>query len=109
MTRWRMSLVFSCCLLTAVEGVTANCCAQSASPQVTEKAPAGRNVTKGKPSKPEPRSKKEFSSSFSDPLANSMEYDNSLGPHLFTNIAEDQRAIWTSPSHLGLADADWLR
>ncbi|MGO9590109.1 MAG: capsule assembly Wzi family protein [Candidatus Acidiferrales bacterium] len=108
MTKWRMSLVFSCCLLAAIEGMTANCCAQSASPQPDEKASADKKATNDKPSKPEPLSKKEFSSSFSDPLANSMEYDNSLGPHLFTNIAEDQRVIWTSPSHLGLTDADWL-
>lgn len=100
--------MFSCCLLTAIEGVTANCCAQYASPQPDEKASADKKTTNDKPSKPEPLSKTEFSSSFSDPLANSMEYDNSLGPHLFTNIAEDQRAIWTSPSHLGLTDADWL-
>ena len=108
MTRWRMSLVFSCCLLAAIEGVTANCYAQSASPQLNEKTSANKKATNDKPLKPEPRSKKEFSSSFSDPLANSIDSDNSLGPHLFTNIAEDQRAIWTSPSHLGLADADWL-
>ncbi len=37
-----------------------------------------------------------------------MDYGTALGPHLFTNIAEDQRAIWTSPAHLDLADADWL-
>ncbi|MGA8871941.1 MAG: phosphatase PAP2 family protein [Candidatus Acidiferrales bacterium] len=103
-----MSLVFSCCLLTAIEGVTANCCAQSASPRPDEKASADKKATNDKPSKPEPLSKKEFSISSPDPLANSMEYDNSLGPHLFTTFAEDQRAIWTSPSHLGLTDADWL-
>ena len=100
--------MFSCCLLAAMEGVTANCYAQSASPQPDEKASADKKATNGEPPKPEPLSKKESSSSFSDPLANSMDSDNSLGPHLFTNIAEDQRAIWTSPSRLGLTDADWL-
>ncbi len=108
MSRWRMSLVFSCCLLTAIEGVSANCCAQSSSPQHIEKASADGNTTNDKPPKPKPRSKKEFSNSFSDPVVNSMDFDNSLGPHLFTNIAEDQKAIWTSPAHLRLADADWL-
>jgi len=36
------------------------------------------------------------------------DYDNTLGPHLLKNFAEDQEAIWTSPRHLRLIDADWL-
>ena len=35
-------------------------------------------------------------------------YDNSLGPHLLKDFAHDQKAIWTSPAHLRLVDADWL-
>ena len=36
------------------------------------------------------------------------DYNNSLGPHLFKSLAEDQKTIWTSPAHLRMADADWL-
>jgi hypothetical protein len=104
-----MSFVFSCCLLTAIEGVTANCCcSQSSSPQLNERTSVERNAPDDKPSKPKPRSQKKSSDSFSDSSANSMDYGTALGPHLFTNIAEDQKAIWTSPAHLDLADADWL-
>jgi membrane-associated phospholipid phosphatase len=39
---------------------------------------------------------------------NDKYHDNSLGLHLFQNLASDQEAIWTSPAHLHLADADWI-
>ena len=39
---------------------------------------------------------------------NPTEYDNSLGKHVFKDFAEDQKAIWTSPLHVRLVDADWL-
>lgn len=35
-------------------------------------------------------------------------YDDSLGPHLLKDFANDQKAIWTSPANLRLVDADWL-
>jgi hypothetical protein len=31
-----------------------------------------------------------------------------LGLHLLKNMAKDQKAMWTSPRHLRLVDADWL-
>jgi hypothetical protein len=51
-------------------------------------------------------SKSEVDSSPADPQANS--YDTSLGPHLLKDFAYDQKAIWTSPVHLRLVDADWF-
>ena len=36
------------------------------------------------------------------------EYDNSWGKHLFKDFVGDQKAIWTSPLHARLIDADWL-
>jgi membrane-associated phospholipid phosphatase len=36
------------------------------------------------------------------------DYDNTLGKHVFKDFAEDQKAIWTSPLHVRLIDADWL-
>ena len=35
-------------------------------------------------------------------------YKNGLGLDLVQNLASDQKTIWTSPSRLRLADADWL-
>jgi hypothetical protein len=34
--------------------------------------------------------------------------ETKLGISLLKNIALDQKAIWTSPAHLRLADADWI-
>ena len=45
----------------------------------------------------------------SDPNAGrSAEHENSVGIRFIERLAQDQRAIWTSPAHLRLADADWL-
>src|ERR1700722_14918723 len=38
----------------------------------------------------------------------SAEHENSVGIRFIEHLAQDQRAIWTSPAHLRLADADWL-
>lgn len=35
-------------------------------------------------------------------------YENSIGKPLFEHLLLDQKAIWTSPSRLRFADADWL-
>jgi membrane-associated phospholipid phosphatase len=35
-------------------------------------------------------------------------YDNSLGTSLLKNLADDQKAIWTSPADLRWSDMDWL-
>jgi len=39
---------------------------------------------------------------------NPTEYDNSLGKHVFKDFVGDQKAIWRSPLHVRLVDADWL-
>jgi membrane-associated phospholipid phosphatase len=44
----------------------------------------------------------------SDPPATEANHDNSLGVNLLKNLAEDQKAIWTSPSRLRFTDADWV-
>jgi hypothetical protein len=40
--------------------------------------------------------------------AETEDYDNSLGLHLLGRFARDQEAIWTSPAHIRLVDAEWL-
>lgn len=57
----------------------------------------------------EPGSGERFSSSKpGDPPSRSATRENSLGFRFLTNLATDQKAIWTSPLRLGLTDADWL-
>jgi len=43
-----------------------------------------------------------------DPSAREGEQENSLGRSFLRHLAEDQRAMWTSPMGLRAADADWL-
>jgi hypothetical protein len=43
-----------------------------------------------------------------DSQGNASDYQNSLGLPLLKHIAQDQKAIWTSPSHLSFQDATWL-
>ena len=47
-------------------------------------------------------------SSASAPQPDPGDYDNTLGKHVFKDFAEDQKAIWTSPLHVHLVDAEWL-
>ncbi|HET9177838.1 MAG TPA: capsule assembly Wzi family protein [Terriglobia bacterium] len=42
------------------------------------------------------------------PVPDSTEYQNGLGLPLVKHMAGDQKAIWTSPFHVRLRDADWL-
>ena len=48
------------------------------------------------------------SSKLRGPFVDSADYDNSLGLHLLGRFARDQEAIWTSPAHIRLVDAEWL-
>jgi membrane-associated phospholipid phosphatase len=36
------------------------------------------------------------------------DYDTTLGKHVLKDFAQDQKAIWTSPFHVRLVDAEWL-
>jgi len=42
------------------------------------------------------------------PAPDSDQYQNDLGLPLLKHMAGDQKAIWTSPFHVRLRDADWL-
>jgi membrane-associated phospholipid phosphatase len=83
------------CLLAALGGVSTDCCGQSqpqAAAQTTpQDSPAG-----------------DSSSQTEKAPVKTPDYDNSVGPHMFKNLLEDQEAIWTSPLHLRFVDVDWL-
>jgi membrane-associated phospholipid phosphatase len=48
----------------------------------------------------------ESSASVSQP--DPRDQDNTFGKQMFKDFAEDQKAIWTSPLHVHLVDAEWL-
>jgi hypothetical protein len=87
-------------LLIAPE-VTAPLCYASPQQQ-TVGSPQASNPDK------ESSSDADSASLFHSPFAKTPDYDNSLGWHLLGRFARDQEAIWTSPAHIRLADAEWL-
>ena len=93
-----------CCLLTAVEALSANHCRATPQQQPTRTLPSVRDHAVAK----KPIDRADSSSLPLKPIASPADYDNSLGFHLLRNIALDQRAIWTSPARVRLRDADWL-
>jgi Capsule assembly protein Wzi/PAP2 superfamily len=96
--------LLSCfCLLAAIGGLSNSCEARPQEKQATEGFAKTEGVSTQKSSEPNVDS----SSAPADPQANSY-YDNSLGPHLLKDFGYEQKAIWTSPIHLRLIDADWL-
>jgi hypothetical protein len=78
-----------------------SCCAKPQEKQATA-SPATADASTDQSGKPRVAP----SSSSADPEPNA--YDNSLGPHLLKDFVHDQKAIWTSPAHLRLVDADWF-
>ena len=108
MTAWRIGFVFSCCLLAGVATMSTECFAQSASPLRNEKSSANTNLPEETTARPEQGYTDDFSRRMDDEAMSLPDYNNSLGPHLLRSIGEDQRAIWMSPAHLRLSDADWL-
>jgi len=88
-------------LLIAPEATTSVC---YASPQ--------QQQTDGTPLAPTPDeesgSDAGSSSLFHSPFAKTPDDDNSLGLHLLGRFVRDQEAVWTSPAHIRLVDAEWL-
>ena len=95
--------MLGCCLFTALEAVSTNCCAQSLEQPDRAVSSGEKNNRQEKPS-PNDSSSSASAGAPADP----EDYDDSLGPSLLKNIADDQKTIWTSPFHLKLADADWI-
>jgi len=48
------------------------------------------------------------SAAANDSGTGSADGNATLGSHLLKDLEEDQKAIWTSPAHLRLVDAEWL-
>jgi len=90
-----------------VGGVSTNSCAQ-AQPQALDSTSSTDKKEANDKASRQPSPEGDSSSQIADPQVKTPDYDNSLGLHSLKNIAEDQKAIWTSPTHLRLIDADWL-
>jgi Capsule assembly protein Wzi/PAP2 superfamily len=102
MIRGWAGFVSGCCLLIVMDGLDMNCHAAPRQEQVGS-APSETTDTR-KTSGEEPGSTGATTGS----QTNAKNYNYTLGPHLLRDFVDDQKTIWTSPSHLRLIDADWL-
>ena len=107
MTGWIVAAALTCCLVIALD-MSGDCYAQSTLPQTSELPQADRDASAKGPQQEKNYQDEASSGEDSNAPANSPDYNNSLGPHLFKSIAEDQKAIWTSPARLRAEDAIWL-
>ncbi|MGH9683304.1 MAG: capsule assembly Wzi family protein [Candidatus Acidiferrales bacterium] len=108
MTRRWTHCIFGCLIVMALEFSAKICYAQS-QPAEASAEPSARSDPKGANENPVNVNKADFSNWSTSTTQTSPSYDSAtLGLHLFRDFVDDQRAIWTSPSHLSLADADWL-
>jgi hypothetical protein len=92
----------NCCFLFALQAIGTNGRTQA---QEESKPLAARGKISGTK---EDRAQGQESSSVTDTSARPERNENSLGLHLIENIAKDQKAMWTSPLRLQIADAEWL-
>ena len=111
--------MMNCCFILALPGwgINAGAQAQEDAKNVTVKDDAvGQNVEQNVEHNVEqkitsaegnPADERESSSAM-DVKLKAERNENSLGIHLIENIAGDQKAIWTSPLRVQLADAEWL-
>src|SRR4029077_6990064 len=102
MNRMRANIMLNCFLIMVVQTSCAICIAQTSGPHAGdpltgEKADGGKKLET-------PNSNRE-SKSLDQQIAGD---NNSLGLPLLKNLVSDQKAIWTSPSHLRWADGTWL-
>src|SRR5271163_3516191 len=103
MPRWRTRQVLSCSLLLAAAALATSSYAMPQEQQVGatsdgKSTEAKTNSSSDKVS-PEPPDQ---------PPEKPAYQDNAIGLRLVKNLAKDQFAMWTSPAHIKLADADWL-
>lgn len=106
MNFWRPKLALGCCLFMAAEAFGTTAFARQAGQQNLE-SPQGAAAETGVMRTDSGVSDK--STGTSDELVEANQFsETKLGLSLLQNITLDQKAIWTSPWHLRLADANWI-
>ena len=103
MTQLVKGVVLVCCLL-GFAGFSNRCDARPQNQQASATPEQDAGVTVS--SIADVEASKSITSA--DPALHLDDRDYRLGRHMLTNFAQDQKAIWTAPSRLRFADADWL-
>ena len=104
MDRRAFQIVFVGCVLVIFSGLKQICLARPVPQQ--SGAASSENAGATETSEQNPGSTND--SSASAPQPDPRDHENTLGRHVFRDFAEDQKAIWTSPRHVHLVDAEWL-
>ncbi|HVB55656.1 MAG TPA: capsule assembly Wzi family protein [Candidatus Acidoferrales bacterium] len=97
-------MIYTAALLLASTGMAARCQTTVPSTSSNVRAQHARKKLGDR------KSDTQRSFSLDNPISTTSDeaYDNSLGTPLLEHLLLDQKAIWTSPSRLRFADADWL-
>src|SRR3984957_4156897 len=97
---------FKCCMLMAAQALFTSCYAMPQGQQQDKPS----QVTSGAMQKTntEPDSAEQHQQPSEEPANSDQFTETKLGISLLKNIVLDQKAIWTSPAHLRLADTDWM-
>jgi len=104
MDRRVFQIVFVCCVLVIFSGLKQICLARP----IPQQSGAGSSENAGATETSEQNLGSTNESSASAPQPDPRDHENTLGRHVFRDFAEDQKAIWTSPRHIHLVDAEWL-
>jgi hypothetical protein len=84
--------------------MSGNCYAQSSASKTSDSSPTAA----AKQSQQDLNSEDDSFGKKANATTDSSDYENTLGLRLLKNIAEDQKAIWTSPARLRREDTIWL-
>lgn len=96
----------ACCLLMAAQALSTSCYAKPQEQQQGKFEPVTAAGTQDANTDLKQSGQQQQSG---EGQAESDQFsETKLGLSLLKNIALDQKAIWTSPTHLRLADADWI-
>src|SRR5580700_9421180 len=96
----------TCCLLMAAQTVFTSCYAK---PQEQQPGNTEQETTTGTQyASPKPDQSVQEQQTGEGQTETDQFTETKLGLSLLKNIALDQKAIWTSPKHLRLADTEWM-
>jgi Capsule assembly protein Wzi/PAP2 superfamily len=99
----RANILFNCFLIAASQTSCAICIAQTLDPHASELSSPGEIAEGG--TKAETANSNRESKDLEQPTGGDS---NAIGASLLKNLMSDQKAIWTSPTHLRWADGTWL-
>jgi hypothetical protein len=103
MNRKRANILLNCFLIAGASALCTRCAAQSLDSQTVQTSSAGSLSTSTSSQAVDPDN-----GILVDHQSAGDEPRNTIGTQFLKHLASDQKAIWTSPSHLRWSDGAWL-